>query len=385
MTQQTARQSANDNGRHATNGAREMAPSDPGNDKALLQRLQGDLRRLAPVLEQVVGALRTVQSSIDEDKRTAVASATVRHEGKVASALSTAQAMLAGLGAERLRSALGNANLAPPTAPCGPGGAHRPTSARSWRDVAASAPAPRRAPVTWDPSRTTILRPTDAKWTTTTISTYNFGEALRGLFPMGGENDEQFRLENVVRLSTGAFKIQLSAAAFEYIRGAGTRPFDIGPFGTWAIAGGATPPGSSLVVAGIPEDLDETEVVTALVVGTERTLPEPVRQRARELRVQRLKKRVRSDAGAAGDRTAPPGAREVRPVSPPEFAPSRCCRVFGAPDLINFIIERGYMNLRWSIVPVRQYNPPTFWCATCKRRGSHSTRYHRQTVTNFNG
>ena len=78
MTKQTARQLANDNGRHATNGAREMAPSDPGNNKALLQRLQGDLRRLAPVLEQVVGALRTVQSSIDKDKCTAVASATVR-------------------------------------------------------------------------------------------------------------------------------------------------------------------------------------------------------------------------------------------------------------------------------------------------------------------
>ena len=84
---------------------------------------------------------------------------------------------------------------------------------------------------------------------------------------MGGKNDEQFRLENVVRLSTGTFKIQLSATAFEYIRGAGTRPFDIGPFGTWAIAGGATPPGNLLVVADIPEDLDETEMVTALVVG----------------------------------------------------------------------------------------------------------------------
>ena len=131
MTKQTARQSANDNGRHATNGAREMAPSDPGNDKALMQRLQGDLRRLAPILEQVVGALRAVQSSIDEDKHTAVASATIRHEVKVASALSTAQAMLAGLGAERLHSALGNANLAPPTAPCGPGGAHRQTGVRS--------------------------------------------------------------------------------------------------------------------------------------------------------------------------------------------------------------------------------------------------------------
>ena len=98
MTQQTARQSANDNGRHATNGAREMAPSDPGNNKALLQRLQGDLRRLAPILEQVVGALRAVQASIDEDKCTAVANATVRHKVKVASALSTVQVMLASLG-----------------------------------------------------------------------------------------------------------------------------------------------------------------------------------------------------------------------------------------------------------------------------------------------
>ena len=90
MTKQTARQSANDNGRHATNGAREMAPSDPGNDKALLQRLQGNLRHLAPLLEQVVGMLHAVQSSINEDKRTAITSAIVRHEVKVASALSTA-------------------------------------------------------------------------------------------------------------------------------------------------------------------------------------------------------------------------------------------------------------------------------------------------------
>ena len=49
---------------------------------------------------------------------------------------------------------------------------------------------------------------------------------------MGSENDEQFHLENVVCLSTSASKSQLPTPAFEYIRGAGTRPFDIGPFGT---------------------------------------------------------------------------------------------------------------------------------------------------------
>ena len=60
MPKQMARRPANDNGQHATNGVQEMAPSYPGNDKALLQRWQGDLRRLAPVLEQVVGTLHAV-------------------------------------------------------------------------------------------------------------------------------------------------------------------------------------------------------------------------------------------------------------------------------------------------------------------------------------
>ena len=56
---------------------------------------------------------------------------------------------------------------------------------------------------------------------------------------------------------------------FKYLRGLGTRPFDIGPFGTWEIVGGAPPLGSFLVVAGIPEDLDETKMATMLVVGME--------------------------------------------------------------------------------------------------------------------
>ena len=146
--------------------------------------------------------------------------------------------------------------------------------------------------------RTTILRPTDAKWTTATISSYNFGEALQGLFPMGGENDEEFRLENIVRLSTSAFKIQFSTQAFEYMRSAGARPFNISPFGTWAIAGGATPPCSSLVVAGIPEDLDKMEVATALVVGHGAHAP-----RARPPACTRAARATAKEAGAVGRRS----------------------------------------------------------------------------------
>ena len=131
MTKQMVRQSTNNNGQHANNGAQDMAPSDSGNNRAVLQRLQGDMRCLAPVLEQVVGTLHSVQTSINEDKCIAITSATVRQEAKVASTLSTMQAMLARMGAERLHSALGNANLALPTAPGGPGRAHQQTSVQS--------------------------------------------------------------------------------------------------------------------------------------------------------------------------------------------------------------------------------------------------------------
>ena len=97
----------------------------------MLLCLQGDIQRLAPALEQVVGTLHTVQSLINEDKRIAVASATVRQEMGVASALFTVQVMLASLGVEQLCSALKNMNLAPQTAPNGLGGVHQHTNAWS--------------------------------------------------------------------------------------------------------------------------------------------------------------------------------------------------------------------------------------------------------------
>ena len=58
------------------------------------------------------------------------------------------------------------------------------------------------------------------------------------------------------------------------------------------------------------------------------------------------------DVGAAGDCTTTPGAKEARPVSPTEFALSQCHRAFRAPDFINLIIERCYMNLHCSVAPV---------------------------------
>ena len=222
-----------------------------------------------------------------------------------------------------------------------------------------------------------ILRPTDESWARKSFPTYAFGEAFRGLFPMGGEADAQFRIERVVRLSTGAVKALVSEAAFEQLRGASGTPFSVAPFGEWTVSGGAPSPGRSVVVAGVPEHLTEQQVAEELVEGTARDLPEAARVRLSTLRVQRLAKRVRDEGRRPDANPAPPGAREVRDRRAPEFVASRCCRIFVDNELIDLLLAIGYLNLRWAVLPVRQYNPPTFYCAKCKRRGSHSTRFHR--------
>ena len=345
--------------------------------REMLQQLRGELRRLAPALERAVGALAAVQRSIADDQTAGVDSATVRHAGKVDGALDVLKGVLAGMSAEKLRVALSHAETAKQTASRAPEDGRRAAMGRSWRDVAASPPPVRRAPLQWDAGRTVILRPTDESWARKSFPTYAFGEAFRGLFPMGGEADAQFRIERVVRLSTGAVKALVSEAAFEQLRGASGTPFSVAPFGEWTVSGGAPSPGRSVVVAGVPEHLTEQQVAEELVEGTARDLPEAARVRLSTLRVQRLAKRVRDEGRRPDGNPAPPGAREVRDRRAPEFVASRCCRIFADNELIDLLLARGYLNLRWAVLPVRQYNPPTFYCAKCKRRGSHSTRFHR--------
>ena len=150
----------------------------------------------------------------------------------------------------------------------------------------------------------------------------------------------------------------------------GARPFDIGPFGTWAIASRSHPTGQLVGGCGHPQGLGQNGGGHRVGRGHgAHMLPEPVRQQH-----TRAVGATAEEAGAIGCGSSrgsygTPGAREVRPVSPPEFAPSRCCRVFGAPDLINFIIERGYMNLRWSISPRSPVQPPHFLVCDLQTQG----------------
>ena len=341
-----------------------------------LQQLRGELRRLAPALERAVGALAAVQRAIADDRAAGVDSSAVRHVEKVDGALDVLKGVLAGISAEKLRVAISHAETEK-TAARAPEDGRRAAMGKSWRDVAAGPPPVRRAPLEWDAARTVILRPTDEAWVRKSFPLYAFGEAFRGLFPMGGEADAQFRIDRLARLSTGAVKALVSEAAFEKLRGASGAPFAVEPFGEWTVSGGVPSPGRSVVVAGVPEHLTEQQVAGEIVEGTARDLPEAARARLPTLRVHRLTKRVRDGGRRPDGNPAPPGAGEVSDRRAPEFVTSRCCRIFADNELIDLFLARGYLNLRWAMLPVRQYNPPTFYCAKCKRRGSHSTRFHR--------
>ena len=66
---------------------------------------------------------------------------------------------------------------------------HRATMGRRSRDVTAGSPLVWQAPLEWDAAHTVILQPTDESWACKLFLTYAFGEAFRGLFPMGGGAD----------------------------------------------------------------------------------------------------------------------------------------------------------------------------------------------------
>ena len=220
----------------------DLGDGNEANGRETLQQLRGELRRLAPVLERVVGALAAVQRSIADDEAAGVASSTVRHAAKVDGALDVLKGVLAGMSVEKLRVAISHALTEKRDAGRSSEDSRWVGMGRSWRNVAASAPPVRRAPLEWDAAWTVILRPTDENWTRKSFLTYAFGEAFRGLFPMGGDADAQFRIERVVRLSTGAVKALVLPAAFEQLRGASGAPFSIEPFGEWTISRGAPLP-----------------------------------------------------------------------------------------------------------------------------------------------
>ena len=146
-------------------GADNADHDDASRGRASLQQLRGDLRRLAPVLEQSVGALAAIQRAIQEDARLGQTSATSAHASKVDNTLGLMKAVLAGLSAENLKAAIAHAESQPTQPPKvrSTQDSMRHSMPRSWRDIAANGPPPRpqRPRIPWAEDRTLILRPAD--------------------------------------------------------------------------------------------------------------------------------------------------------------------------------------------------------------------------------
>ena len=150
-------------------------------------------------------------------------------------------------------------------------------------------------------------------------------------------------------------------------------------FGTWRIERQRPSAAPSLVVMGVSTGLSDQEVASRLMVGSKGLAPEDVRGGLAEMRVSRLRsKRRGASVGGAGAAGAPQAeGAEAGGSAGAESTPTRSVRVFLPPKLVEGFLRLGWMRLGGVVVRVREYSPPTAYCAVCKRMGSHDTASHR--------
>ena len=142
---------------------------------------------------------------------------------------------------------------------------------------------------------------------------------------------------------------------------------DFQEFGWWVLERREVFSGPSAVVSRIPLELSDTEIQQGLIEGA-RSLLEPQYQEVmKAIRVQRLK------------------TREVSKEDPTKssWVPGKSVRlIFPADELRQKFLQLGGIYLYWQYVPIRDYVPPSYYCAICKKRGGHSTQFHRGLASN---
>ena len=140
------------------------------------------------------------------------------------------------------------------------------------------------------------------------------------------------------------------------------REFEVLEMGKWTPEPMHSPSLASMVVYGVPEDLNESHVATCLMQGSEELVKPEDKERFRQLRVPRLLVRASEQQ---------PATEGVSTAPVPRI--TRSCRVFLPSDLALFFSALGEMMLRWVRLPCKEYVPRKFFCKKCNRLGSHST------------
>ena len=139
--------------------------------------------------------------------------------------------------------------------------------------------------------------------------------------------------------------------------------------GAWKAELMKSPSSASVVIYGVPTELEEQHVEMFLVQGSRELVKEEDRERFSQLKVRRLYSRA--PANAQGAETQQGGRTPIEPRM------TQSCRAYLPPDLAHQFVLKGEMMLCWVRLPVKEYMPRRFYCKHCNRLGSHSTQNHR--------
>ena len=223
-----------------------------------------------------------------------------------------------------------------------------------------TAPAARRTPV-WSTSRTFFLKPEDDTVRKQEIPAWRFGAKLRqkfGAIPEGGDPP----LLRLHRTARGEWQMLVAPWARDKLVSAEQNRVDFQEFGFWILERREVMSGPSAVVSQVPLELSDEEIKQGLLEGSKSLLEPQVSELMKAVRVQRLKR------------------REISTEDPRQskWVPGKSVRViFPADELRQKFLGLGGIYLFWQYVPIRDYVPPTYYCSICKKRGGHSTQYHR--------
>ena len=321
--------------------------------------------------EPVCATLRAVRKELQKPEAARDGRRDLDLADRAGHALQLIEAFLAGITTERLNSAVRNkeTKTAPGKAVQGP--ARRGAAGRSWRDVAAGAPAamaPAPPRFEWDPRRTLFLRPDDPAAAKRSIEAVEFGRRFASLFsgiPEFSGWSPQDLIKRLVRLPTNGWKVLLHEAAVKYVP---RRTFVVPGAGAWTPEAMRAPTSASVVVYGVPRSMPEDEVAASLARGSQVLLEDKDRSKLAGLCVRRLFARGQARTLAATGERAPDTA---------DPQPTRACRVFLPSDLAQSFANRGEMMLDYVGLRCKEYVPRRYYCKVCGGFGSHSTQFHR--------
>ena len=320
------------------------------------QSLSSDLKSVHVVLEQLLKLAGGQRRSKDL--------ALVGMHDEIAKSMSTIQRLRTGLEVGRVSATV--KELKKRQAP-EPKQAKKPLSYAdaARRGVSEQAPVAPRSAAPWSPSRTFFLRPEDEEARKKEIPAWMFGAKLRQMFgptPEGGDPP----LLRLHRTARGEWQLLFAAWVRDKIISANQNRFDMAEFGWWILERREVFSGPSVVISRVPLELSDQEIKQGLIDGSKSLLEPRLVQMLDSLRVQRLKR------------------REVSHEDPKKstWVPGKSVRIiFATDELRSRFLNLGGIYLYWQFVPVRDYVPPSYYCSICKKRGGHSTQFHRGPAT----